>query len=180
MRSAAFQNRPDRDDAQKARDRASPPLAGRCRRANPEAAVNFSSAGAKTLGIMAKYVWQAVDYLEIISESGSSARTESASIFDQRMINENIEDKLLLYPNPVIGDLNIELITKRDNAVINLSILDVSGRTIKVIQKNYKSAGNHHLIWDGDSDSGKRANQGIYIIKLGIDDETFFERIVLK
>jgi hypothetical protein len=35
-----------------------------------EATIDFSSGGAKTLGIMAKYVWQAVDYLEIMEENG--------------------------------------------------------------------------------------------------------------
>jgi hypothetical protein len=37
-----------------------------------EATVNFSSSGTKTLGIKADYVWQAVDYLEVIGDDGST------------------------------------------------------------------------------------------------------------
>jgi hypothetical protein len=144
-----------------------------------EATVNFSTTGAKTLGIQAEYVWQAVDYLEVI-KSGSSSRTASLSSLNPEMVDDISESRFIAYPNPFVDNVNIEFETSTRNALVKLSVVNLNGKVVKTIQKQFDSTGRQQLSWDGGIGDGQRAHHGLYILKLDVNDKSYYKRVVLK
>ncbi|HOS73600.1 MAG TPA: hypothetical protein PLZ75_14230, partial [Bacteroidales bacterium] len=53
---------------------------------------------------------------------------------------------------------------------ITISIIDVSGRTIRIIKEETWSGGYRlsPLLWDGNTDGGERAGKGIYFCRLTV------------
>jgi flagellar hook assembly protein FlgD len=135
-----------------------------------EATVNFSSNGTKTLGITADYVWQAVDYLEIIPTASGARMASSESFIDESLIGQN---GISIYPNPVSDNLSIDFISRRNNALVTMNIMDLNGRIVESRQEFFQNRGSNQMIWDRNLTNDQAVQPGIYILKLNIDDEVF-------
>lgn len=69
------------------------------------------------------------------------------------------------YPNPFHNSTTIRFdLPKSGN--INLSIYNVKGQLIKTLDNDFRSKGEHSLVWDGKSDNGTAVSSGIYVYKL--------------
>lgn len=79
---------------------------------------------------------------------------------------------IVVYPNPVAGDARISANHNRPDRrlEITISIIDVSGRTIRIIKEETWSGGYRlsPLLWDGNTDGGERAGKGIYFCRLTV------------
>ncbi len=79
-------------------------------------------------------------------------------------------------PNP-FGSA-VELTIDADVAgVQDLRVLDLQGRTIRVLPAGPGQAGARHLVWDGRSESGARVPAGIYLVRMRMGDRVRLTRI---
>ena len=85
---------------------------------------------------------------------------------------EFILKDLISYPNPVVSETRISAGHNRPDEEIEiiLTILDMSGRIIRVIKEETFTTGYQlpPLTWDGRTDGGRRAGKGIYIYSLRV------------
>jgi hypothetical protein len=82
------------------------------------------------------------------------------------------------YPNPFNAQTTIRfsLGTPGD---AELSIFDLLGRNINVLNTGELDAGTHSIIWDGTNKSGQVVSSGIYFYRLKSSDGTLTRRMVL-
>jgi hypothetical protein len=68
-------------------------------------------------------------------------------------------------PNPTHGRASISFSLDRDRDV-RLSVVDVTGRTLRVLHEGRTSPGRSSAVWDGLDASGARAAAGVYFLRL--------------
>jgi hypothetical protein len=68
-------------------------------------------------------------------------------------------------PNPFAGTGRIRFSLDRTEAA-RVSVLDVRGRTVRVLFDDVAPAGWTVVAWDGTDGSGRRAGSGIYFFRL--------------
>lgn len=76
-------------------------------------------------------------------------------------------------PNPV-NSTTIMRYDLQEPTQVNLSIHDIMGRTVRVLQNSTSmGAGSHSLIWDGRDDRGLNVSAGVYFYRLdtGVSSE---------
>ncbi|HET9250935.1 MAG TPA: LamG-like jellyroll fold domain-containing protein [Candidatus Eisenbacteria bacterium] len=81
-------------------------------------------------------------------------------------------------PNPFTPSTKIRLrLASARNAT--LRIFDVAGRLVRSFDLRHASPGEHHLVWTGTDEHGRRVATGVYIARLDAADRTTTMRIVL-
>ncbi len=48
---------------------------------------------------------------------------------------------------------------------VELAIYDITGKVVKVFNKNGQSAGYQNIVWHGDSQQGSRVSSGVYFYR---------------
>jgi hypothetical protein len=82
------------------------------------------------------------------------------------------------YPNPFNATTTISFSIARDGQA-SLSIFDLLGRRVKVLQSGQVSAGQHSFIWDGRDESGHGVTSGLYFYKLDTTEGALTRKMVL-
>jgi hypothetical protein len=83
------------------------------------------------------------------------------------------------YPNPFNPVTRISFELEHD-AQMYLRIVDVNGRTVKVLEDSRQPAGRWEMAWDGRDDHGEQVASGIYFATLSIDGKAAgSEKLVL-
>ncbi len=88
--------------------------------------------------------------------------------------------KLMLYPgkpNP-FKDKTIISYQLPEQAEIELSIYDVSGKKIITLEKGKKSGGFYRVHWNGKDDKGKGLPSGIYFVTLKTEKRTVTQKLI--
>jgi hypothetical protein len=102
--------------------------------------------------------------------------SEQSILFVVETNGKFVLKNLFNYPNPVLDETKITAEHNRpdEQLVITISIFDMSGRIIKIIRTSEYSSGYQLLpvIWDGNSDGGKRVTRGIYPYKVSVRTES--------
>ena len=81
-------------------------------------------------------------------------------------------------PNPFGSSVAIPI--RLDAAApVSLSIYDLTGRVVSVVQDGQLAAGSHQLVWDGRA-GGVPAPQGVYMARLRVGDTTSVYKLVLN
>ena len=82
-----------------------------------------------------------------------------------------------LFPNPVESGCTIEIQTAniRD---LSIDILDLQGRMIRKVFMGRKIPMSNIIVWDGNTESGKPANPGLYFIRIREDFKTRYFRVI--
>ena len=62
---------------------------------------------------------------------------------------------------------------------IDVTLYDLSGRSIRRLQNNGALNGPQQLLWDGKNEGGVMAPPGIYLLRLSIDTDTGSENRTL-
>ena len=84
------------------------------------------------------------------------------------------EFKLLpAYPNPFNPATNISY-SIPESQVVELSVYDIMGRRVEVLENNFKDAGTHTMVWDAAGFAS-----GIYYIKLSADNLVETQKVML-
>ena len=85
--------------------------------------------------------------------------------------NQTVPSKFNLYPaypNPFNPTTNIKYDLSGDSQV-TLEIFDITGRRIRTLIKDFKSAGSYNAMWDGLDDLGNSVSSGLYVYRLQIN-----------
>jgi len=69
------------------------------------------------------------------------------------------------YPNPTTGRTTIRYVLTRSGAV-RLTVHDVQGRQVAVLEAGERGAGEHRAVWSGRSADGRKLSAGIYLVRL--------------
>jgi len=83
------------------------------------------------------------------------------------------------HPNPFNPKTTLRYFL-RDDARVDLSIFDVSGRRVRrLVTGESRNAGHHSLRWDGRDDHGGRLSSGVYFCRLRIPGEERVTKLTL-
>ncbi len=70
-----------------------------------------------------------------------------------------------LYPNPFNPRTNISF-DLSEKSIVEVDVYNVKGQHVKSIVKEEFPSGKHNVMWEGDSDSGKKVSTGVYFIRM--------------
>ena len=88
-------------------------------------------------------------------------------------------NQLILTPNPFHQTLEIKLqapVQNRSN--ISLKIYDTAGRLVRDLSHSLSSTLTT-LFWNGQDDFGKQLPNGIYFLRLSLENRSLIEKIIL-
>jgi hypothetical protein len=98
-------------------------------------------------------------------------------------INEKMNDKkisklLQIEPNPFRNKSVIKY-SVPSMSKVELKIFDISGREVKSLFNGQLPNGNYSASWDGTDNVGKKQGNGIYLLKLKIENLETVEKLIL-
>jgi hypothetical protein len=64
-------------------------------------------------------------------------------------------------------------------ARVTVAIYDVGGRSIRVLENDLRDPGQHEVIWDRTTETGKRAARGLYLVRLTSEGTSATGKLVL-
>ena len=105
--------------------------------------------------------------LTVTNECGEYFVTETFTIISNT-VTEEVLSAVNIYPNPAQTDLNISL-TNRDNDVINLDVLDISGKLI--LSTSFRTS---DYVLDVND-----LNAGTYLIRLRSEKAAFYKKVAI-
>ncbi|NOR87349.1 MAG: T9SS type A sorting domain-containing protein [Bacteroidales bacterium] len=75
-----------------------------------------------------------------------------------------------LFPNPITeqGGVKFDL---QEASAVELSIYNIQGQLVQVLENSRLSSGMHQYIWNGQNIDGQEAKKGVYFIQLQIGDQ---------
>ena len=82
------------------------------------------------------------------------------------------------FPNPFNPMTTIEFDLSARNHV-ELSVYDITGRLVRMLVSDVRSAGNHRVAWSGTDTEGHPASSGVYFYRLVAGAETLNGRMTL-
>ena len=83
-------------------------------------------------------------------------------------------------PNPSRDAAMFAVDLPRD-ARIDLRVLDIQGRQVRVVESGTRSAGFHAVSWDGRDDAGVNVGSGVYYARLAVEGVVIgTRRIVMR
>ena len=111
-----------------------------------------------------------IDAVRVIDQQWTSiaAETRSATYF---ALGQN-------YPNPFNPATTIEYALSK-NGYVEMKIFDLLGKQVRVLVAGERTAGRHHIIWNGLDDSGRRVASGLYLYTLTADGYTETKKLLL-
>ena len=91
---------------------------------------------------------------------------------------DNTEDKVSLYPNPFVSQLNIQFYAEKDGQA-EISIYDMAGRLMmqKALQAH---AGVNKYTWNGVGNQGAVCAGGVHIVRVTVDGQTTAHEVIKK
>jgi len=122
--------------------------------------------------------------------SGENCEPEVVTIYQSSSvgINENQEIgisnfRLSNYPNPFTTHTIISFnLTAKNAKNAKINVYNIKGQKVKQLvstSADQLSAGKHSVVWNGNDESGKPLNSGIYLYKLNIDGRVVARKMVL-
>lgn len=72
------------------------------------------------------------------------------------------------HPNAFAAGTSVEYDLVRES-VVQLRILDVSGRIVRATSAHSESAGPHEFLWDGTDGTGSKTAAGVYFFELCVN-----------
>ena len=81
-------------------------------------------------------------------------------------------------PNPFNPQTKISFNLDRQSQV-HLAVYDVTGRLVRVLANEVRSAGEHTMIWDGRDTAGGQVASGTYFYRLTSPDNTFSRKMTM-
>ena len=69
------------------------------------------------------------------------------------------------YPNPFNPIVNIDYSIEQNSEVI-VSIYDIRGNRVNILDKGYKFSGENHVSWNGTDFNGEIVSSGVYFVEI--------------
>lgn len=86
--------------------------------------------------------------------------------------------QLTAHPNPFNPKTEIRFVLEQD-ASVNLSVFDSSGRKVRELADGFLEAGEHRFEWNGLDEAGNRLASGVYLVNLSGDEQAERRKLVL-
>jgi hypothetical protein len=67
----------------------------------------------------------------------------------------------------------------RSGTRVRLSVFDVAGRRLRVVDEGVRARGEHLRRWDRLDESGARAARGVYLVQLSAGDVHISKKLLL-
>jgi flagellar hook assembly protein FlgD len=83
-----------------------------------------------------------------------------------------------VYPNPFNPVTHISYFMPKASDV-NLSIYNLRGEQISVLQQGRQTAGMHNITWNGKNSSGQNVGSGVYFLRLQMPGENQTRKLIL-
>jgi hypothetical protein len=81
-------------------------------------------------------------------------------------------------PNPSRGRVTIQYGVS-DEREVSLAVYDLSGRLVKNLARGKPGPGNYTVVWMGESETGTRVSQGLYILRYEAGDFKKAEKLLI-
>jgi len=81
-------------------------------------------------------------------------------------------------PNPFAANVSLGFVLPRA-ATIELSVFDLMGRKVRVLEHGVVPAGAHRVQWDGRDEKGARSRDGIYLLRMDAEGQSWTRKLVL-
>jgi hypothetical protein len=81
-------------------------------------------------------------------------------------------------PNPARGTASFSIALDREQHV-RITVYDLAGRSVRVLESGVLPAGEYPLAWDGRAEDGRSAGAGVFFLRLVTDHATQTRRIVM-
>jgi hypothetical protein len=82
------------------------------------------------------------------------------------------------YPNPFNASTQVNFFLPEDGRV-RVDIYNVVGQRVRTLVDDFKSAGEHSVVWSGANDAGTVVASGVYFIRISTMDEAVVEKLHL-
>lgn len=93
-------------------------------------------------------------------------------------LSQSRQATLRARPNPFNPRVEIHYELASD-ALTALTIYDLRGRLVRTLHQEHESAGEHHAIWNGDDEQGRRVASGTYFLVLEADGRVLRQKVLL-
>jgi flagellar hook assembly protein FlgD len=80
-------------------------------------------------------------------------------------------------PNPFRASTSLR-VNLPAAGLVELTVLDVNGRSVRQLARSWMPAGSHVIAWDGTDHDGHIVPSGVYLTKLRVGTESVTQRIV--
>ncbi len=97
--------------------------------------------------------------------SSNGEVTEIGSLFVETLISPKSTRLYAAYPNPFNPSTTLNYNLAQDSHV-TMTVYDVLGRQIKLLNDKHQSAGEYSIKWDGSTDAGITAPSGTYLVRM--------------
>lgn len=124
------------------------------------------------------------DMLLTITELSFSSESNPVSIYEDSHVNKPeamLPDGFELeqnYPNPFNPTTTIKFSLPEAEDVL-LEVYNINGQRVKTLIDEYKSAGQHSVIWDATNSNGEKVASGIYLYRLTAGEVTTSKKMSL-
>ena len=110
------------------------------------------------------------DWRDSYDTGGSPGRddTESTST-EERLPDAPAYSLAQNYPNP-FSDLTYVAFTLPQEAYVELSVYNLMGQKVALLEASHRNAGSHLVSWNGNDSWGSRVESGIYFYRMVIRD----------
>lgn len=89
-------------------------------------------------------------------------------------IEDKVVEEVVIYPNPFRDKTHIDyFVSKHEN--VNITIYDMNGRMIKVIENSYKTPGKYSVILNSDE-----LVNGVYLIRITAGDSIINQKVIFQ
>jgi flagellar hook assembly protein FlgD len=87
------------------------------------------------------------------------------------------KDLLVISPNPFNESTTITFNLQSANNV-KIEVLDMNGKLITTLFEGISDAGKHQLNWNGNDNTGKKGDNGVYFVKVTSGNEVRLTKVV--
>jgi len=81
-------------------------------------------------------------------------------------------------PNPSTERSILRYALPRE-AGVSLAVYDVSGRTVRQLERGVSAAGQHTVTWDLRNENGQPVSRGVYFLRLAVDGQVFTQHVTV-
>ena len=117
------------------------------------------------------------DSLQVITEDSTyfSIVTGDDSVLANELSNDKTQ--VQAYPNPITdrGEVKFNL---REASAVELSIYNVQGQLVQLLENSRLNSGTHQYNWDGKNLDGQDTENGVYFIYLQINNQVITKKWV--
>ncbi|MCZ6819681.1 MAG: T9SS type A sorting domain-containing protein, partial [Calditrichaeota bacterium] len=72
------------------------------------------------------------------------------------------------YPNPFNPETRIQYRIP-EAAFVQLTIFNLKGQQVRMLEASQKSRGTYSVIWDGKDNIGRQVSSGVYLYRLSVE-----------